>query len=362
VQVYEPATGIVVAKAPALRVNETVRPFVAATLRTVGKPTLAEGGVKLAWTGIRKPTAQDWIGLFPAGGKPETRLDLVYTKNRPQGELVFPVSSVLASKLFTGEFEFRLYSAGGWLQLAATEAFSFDAAPGVAPTPAGEKPTTIAYEPRPVLATGSVKVSWSNVPKPADDDWIGIFPRSGRPEDRMDFIFTRGKREGEASFPISSAIAARLAKGEYEFRLYAKGGWTLLARGPTFQFDTTALPPLVAAAPVAAKALAKEAQKTGSARVASDPQPSIAAPAVKVRWSGIGTPSQQDWIGLYPVGGKAEDRLDFVFIQGKSEGEIAFPISSAIAPRLASGQYEFRIYAGWTLLAQSDRITFAKER
>ena len=96
--------------------------------------------------------------------------------------------------------------------------------------------------------------------------------------------------------------------------------------------------------------------------MSSDPQPSVDAPAVKVRWSGIGKPSQQDWIGLYPAGGKAEDRLDFVFIHGKPEGEIAFPISSAIAPRLTSGQYEFRIYAGWTLLAQSDRVTFVKAR
>jgi hypothetical protein len=94
------------------------------SLLVEGVPII-DGGVTIGWTGIRKPTTQDWIGIFPVGGKDDSRLVFQFTSGLQQGKmkLVFPPS--MASQLEIGEYEARIYANGAWSLLQKTEPFRF---------------------------------------------------------------------------------------------------------------------------------------------------------------------------------------------------------------------------------------------
>jgi len=95
-------------------------------------------------------------------------------------------------------------------------------------------------------------------------------------------------------------------------------------------------------------------------RVFSEKEPRLARESVAVGWSGVASPTHEDWIGLFPVGGAGPSRLDFVFTKGQPEGRLEFPIAGALGPKLSSGEYEFRLYgAGWKMLARSEPVRFS---
>lgn len=94
-------------------------------LLTQSQPRLDLPTVNVAWDRIPKPSPQDWIGLYSAGSTPESRLDFTFTTGAPTGQLSFRLASQLLPQLSTGEYEFRLYSAGGWKLLATSPRFAF---------------------------------------------------------------------------------------------------------------------------------------------------------------------------------------------------------------------------------------------
>ena len=360
VRIHDAATGVFLGRSQPVQIAHAAKVYEPARVAAQGKPRIADGIVQVTWAGISKPTTQDWVGLFPAGGTPESRLDMVFTRGLPAGEIRFPISQAIAPKLTAGEFEFRLYAAGGWVLLAESDRFKFEAAaPQAAATPSTARGTRAAAsapgarvsgEPTPRIAAETMKVAWSGIETPSPQDWIGLFPAGAAAESRLDFVFTRGKPEGEMNFPISSTIRPRLATGEFELRLYAAGGWNLLARSERVKF--------LGAEPPSAAASARPASNAKAPRLSAEPNPKVAAETMKVAWSGIDKPSPEDWIGLFPTGAGPESRLDFVFTRGKAEGEINFPISQVLRPRLSTGEYELRLYAAWNLLARSERVKF----
>jgi hypothetical protein len=362
-QLYD-ANGRIVAKAAPLRIEEAPAAFTVPAVRIVEGAGNGPSGVKVAWSGINKPDRQDWIGLFPAHGARETRIDLRYTDGRSSGEMFFTMNRPLQR----GEYEFRLFAAGTWRELAATNPFSVGTIPpaevvapptnaAAPPNPAPAPPPpmmaapgvpTLATEPNPSIAAGSVKVTWSGINQPSPHDWIGIFAANAKAEERIDLVATGGRAAGEVKFPMSSALSQRIGPGLYEFRLYSGGGWKLLARTQPFKFET--------AVPAPSPGLVLRA---GVPRISVDAEPKIASGGVKVEWAGIDTPGPNDWIGVFPVNGKMEDRLDYLLTGGRAAGEVRFPITSALAQRVSSGQYEFRLYTGaWQLLARSNPVKF----
>ena len=82
----------------------------------------------------------------------------------------------------------------------------------------------------------TMRVSWSGIRTPTLGDWIGLFPLRGGPYDRVELINIGPRGAGELDHPIVEGIKPKLARGEYEFRLYANGGWRLLARSQPVRF------------------------------------------------------------------------------------------------------------------------------
>lgn len=213
-----------------------------------GPADVSAGHVRVRWNAIYRPRKHDWIGLFPVGSGPGGRLDLVFTHASASGEADFPIAASVLPRLVSGEFEFRLYAAGGWQMLAHSEPFTFvvpdslKAAAGIGgpivdPAPDAAKPRVFS-EKAPRLALGVARVGWAGIAAPNAQDWVGLFPVGGGDTTRLDFVFTGGAREGEVEFPLAPALESRLASGEYEFRLYAAGGWTLLAKSAPLRFAT----------------------------------------------------------------------------------------------------------------------------
>jgi hypothetical protein len=73
----------------------------------------AGGAMRVAWTALNFPHPKDWIGLFAADGSAGSHSTLP-TGGAAAGEIELPLTNVRP-----GDYELRLYSAGGWTQAGA---------------------------------------------------------------------------------------------------------------------------------------------------------------------------------------------------------------------------------------------------
>lgn len=88
---------------------------------TVADATIVAGNpVRVAWSRLNQPNKQDWLGLFRVGTKDDSRMEIRYTGGAKDGALEIPV----AGSTSPGEYEVRLFSAGGWARLATSSTFS----------------------------------------------------------------------------------------------------------------------------------------------------------------------------------------------------------------------------------------------
>ncbi len=84
--------------------------------------------------------------------------------------------------------------------------------------------------------------------------------------------------------------------------------------------------------------------------------PSVGAGGiVTASWSGIGSPTSTDWIGLYQPGSPPQGYLAWRYTTGAASGSVPFQLPSTLAP----GTYELRLLAnnGYTVLAVSNAFT-----
>jgi len=95
--------------------------------------------------------------------------------------------------------------------------------------------------------------------------------------------------------------------------------------------------------------------------LAVEGQPDFARSQVEVSWSGIASPSPRDWVGLFPVGGDSNSRIDGVFTNGGQDGRMKFPIPQRVVNASQGAAFEFRLYAAdtWRLIARTAPVTFA---
>lgn len=87
----------------------------------VANASIAAGNpVRVLWSNLNQPNKQDWIGLFRVGTKDDSRMEIRYTGGARDGTLEIPVSVSTPP----GEYEVRLFSAGGWVRIATSSTFT----------------------------------------------------------------------------------------------------------------------------------------------------------------------------------------------------------------------------------------------
>ena len=319
----------------------------------------------IAWPPLRKPGDAIYVGLrrdvplpakvsldlAPAAGMATAARPVELGTHAPERGGLMKVA--LPAKLEPGDYALRVRDAANGTLVADTPI-------EITRTGSARGPSLIGIAAPARIADGYMTVRWSDIPHPRTKDWIGLFPVGAGPGGRLDMAFTDARAAGEMRFPINRSIAPRLASGRFELRLYGGGGWQMLARSEAFAFE---VPPGMPAA-VAAAGVSDPTPTATQPHVYSERTPQLGAASVRVGWAGIRAPSEQDWVGLFPAGGSEQSRLDFVFTKGLATGQIDFPISSAIADRLGSGKYEFRLFSagGWKQLARSEPVEFSRAR
>jgi hypothetical protein len=199
------------------------------------------GGVRVRWANIRNVTRGDWVGIFPAGGTRDSRLDSFMTESRAEGTRDYRLHPVIFGlRPPTQLYEFRLFANGGYRLLARSEPFRFQEAKvpdAGAANAKGEppEPARIWTEADPATP-GRIHVAWSGIANPTKGDWIGLYRKGSDDPARIDMVFTGSKAEGALDYRVAPKLAPQVPPGEYEFRLFADGGWRLLARSEPFAF------------------------------------------------------------------------------------------------------------------------------
>ena len=103
-------------------------------------------------------------------------------------------------------------------------------------------------------------------------------------------------------------------------------------------------------------------QRESQARLSASPDTVLPGTAVTAMWSGVGTPSPTDWIGLYAPGAPSTAYIDWIYTSctkaagsGMSDGSCPL-----VVPRdLPAGTYQLRLFAnnGFVELATSQSLT-----
>lgn len=87
----------------------------------VGEARVVAGkAVRVSWSGLTHPHKQDWVGLFRKDAKDNARLDFRYTGGAREGTLELPIGGSTPP----GEYDVRLFSAGGWTRLGTSATFT----------------------------------------------------------------------------------------------------------------------------------------------------------------------------------------------------------------------------------------------
>ncbi len=155
-------------------------------------------------------SANDWVGLFRTSDG--ARLDMKFRSactGTASGTCSFNMPAA------AGTYEFRLYSNGTWVLMATSNTVTV-----VVPA------ATLSASPTTVGPGGTETVAFAG--SSSATDWVGLFRVSDGA--RLDMKFRNacsGTSSGTCTFTMP------VAAGDYVFRFYANGTWTLLATSNT---------------------------------------------------------------------------------------------------------------------------------
>ena len=305
---------------------------------SVSPASVAAGASATAtWSGITGPTSGDWIGLYAPSAIDTAYLARVYVgcgaspsgSGAASGSCPFPIPATLPP----GTYQLRLFANNGFTRLATSGNFSVTSASSA----------TLSASPASVVRGGTLTATWSGIPAPSFADWIGLYAPGSSNAATLARIFVgcgtnpsgSGVAAGSCPFPIPVVTAP----GSYQLRLFANSG-ALLATSANFTVTASAV-----------------------ASLSVSPTSVVAGGSVTAAWSGIGSPTSGDWIGLYTPGGASSSFVSRIYVgcggspsgSGAAAGSCPFPIGSGVA----AGTYQLRLFAnnGFTLLATSGNFT-----
>lgn len=198
-----------------------------------------------------------------------------------------------------------------------------------------EHPTTV-----PPGAT--VVAAWIRNLEATDRDWIGLYQVDASPIHYLEWIYigctqTVRTRSATIAGSCEMVVPSTLPPGTYELRLLANDSADVRATSPPFE-------------------VASPVQLSTSTSAATPGQ------SIVVTWTGVGSPTPTDWLGLYQVGAPPTSFLEWAYVScsktpdvGRPSGSCPFILPTGLPP----GQYTIRLLAndGWTLLATTAPIT-----
>jgi flagellar hook assembly protein FlgD len=88
-----------------------------------------------------------------------------------------------------------------------------------------------------IAGSGPVTATWSGIASPTSTDWIGLYVPGAPSNPPITWRFTNGAASG--SLPVT--LPGSFNPGNYELRLFANNGYTLLATSNSFAFQGTAV-------------------------------------------------------------------------------------------------------------------------
>jgi subtilisin family serine protease len=186
-------------------------------------------------------------------------------------------------------------------------------------------PATLAVSPSSVTPGATITASWTGIAAPTPYDWIGLFLPGASDASYVAARYTTGAASGS----VPMAVAATLAPGTYELRLFSSNT-RLAVRSFT----------VVACAPTSLSASPASIAVGGS---------------LTASWSNVCAPTGSDWIGLYRAGAPDTSYLAARYTTGSASGSVPFAIPATLAP----GTYELRLFpnGGYARLAVSNSVT-----
>lgn len=203
-------------------------------------------------------------------------------------------------------------------------------------------------------AGDTIRVSWSNVTDPADNDWIGLYKQGALNGEFKAWFWTANCAiAGPAPSNVTArstgscdlTIPADIQQGNYEFRFLPQNTYNNIAVSATV------------------KVVANLTITPAANQISVNP-----GTPVTVNWSGTPNPINTDWVGIYAPGTAAgkEGFIDWFWTgntssacsqtagsTGRSYGSCSFTIPSGIT---TGGAYEFRLIHDGIVIATSSTL------
>ena len=194
-------------------------------------PTTIVGGnpVTASFSNVTPDATNDWIGLFHPGDADTAYSDYEWTSSCSKTQAATAVGSgtcAFPMPTTAGSYELRLFRAGTFTKLATSATITVTAPP----------PPALSVSSTSVAAGGAVSASFSNVPNPATNDWIGLFHTGDPDTGYMDYEWTSSCSKTQGSTGVSSGACSfpmPATPGTYELRLFSSGTFTRLASPQT---------------------------------------------------------------------------------------------------------------------------------
>ena len=171
--------------------------------------------VTATWSGITSPTSTDWIALALPGAANTSYISYRYTTGTASGNVPFTIPSNLAP----GTYQLRLFANNGYTLLATSSNFTVSA-PNI----------TLSATPSITVLGGIETAAWSGIPAPTSSDWVGLYTPGAVNTSYISWRYTTGTANGSVPFTVPTTVTP----GTYQLRLFAAGGYTLLATSANF--------------------------------------------------------------------------------------------------------------------------------
>jgi hypothetical protein len=291
-----------------LATSNTLDVEVGASLSATPIYVAAGSNLNVTWTGIATPTPTDFYALVPQNALDANWIVWSDTTGAASGSstLTIPANAPM------GTYELRLYSQNPVKRLAVSNLVKIG--------------PTVVVSPTTVAPGGTVTITWAGISTPTPTDWFSLNPLNNQDANSVAWLYANGR----AADSITFTLPATLPAGTYDLRLYSNNSANRIALSNVI--TVTAPGPTLTTSPIAIS--------NGATLTAT--------------WSGITSPSVNNWIGLYAAGAPDANFLSQLFTNGQAAG------SNSIMPgALTPGAYELRLFAdsAFTRLAVSNGFT-----